>query len=111
MPDPNDTKEKLAKEFDDYAKNRRLKPSENIRVLDWWVAADYPNLRPLVTKYLCSPPSSAASERMFSGAGQLYDERRNRLTADHAEKILFLMFWLKHPKRATLISLVKKKDR
>ena len=107
LPDASDPKEKLAKEFDDYAKNKRLKRSDQIGIMDWWSAADYPHLKTLTSKYLGTPPSSAASERLFSGAGQLYDERRNRLTAEHAEMLLFLMFWLKHPQRQSLLAILK----
>ena len=58
----------------------------------WWNnnQLQYPLLANLAKQYLCSPPTSLPSERLFSGAGILYDERRNKLTAEHAEMLLFI---------------------
>ena len=58
----------------------------------WWYnnRLRYPLLAKLATRYLCSPPTSVPSERLFSGAGILYDEKRNKLTAEHAEMLLFI---------------------
>ena len=58
----------------------------------WWYnnRLRYPLLAKLVTRYLCSPPTSVPSERLFSRAGILYDEKRNKLTAEHAEMLLFI---------------------
>ncbi|KAK6196084.1 hypothetical protein SNE40_001379 [Patella caerulea] len=48
----------------------------------------YPILAKLAAKYLCVPPSSVPSERLFSEAGDLYDEKRNRLDPNMAEMLL-----------------------
>ena len=47
----------------------------------WWNNNQlcYPLLANLARCYLCSPSTSVPSERLFSGAGILYDERRNKL--------------------------------
>ena len=45
----------------------------------------------MVLKYLSAPPSSVSSERLFSAAGRVYTENRNRLSPDTAEKLIFLM--------------------
>ena len=45
----------------------------------------------MVYKYLSAPPSSVDSERMFSAAGRIYMENRNKLAPDHAEQLVFLM--------------------
>ena len=58
----------------------------------WWNSNQlwYPLLAALARCYLCSPPTSVPSERLFSGPGILYDIRRNKLTAEHAEMLLFI---------------------
>ncbi|CAI5682323.1 unnamed protein product [Oreochromis niloticus] len=40
--------------------------------------------------YLSAPCSSVESERLFSSVSHIIDENRNSLTADNAEKLLFL---------------------
>lgn len=61
--------------------------------LMWWKqhAKEYPNLSKLAVKYLSPPPSSVNSERLFSAAGSIYTENRNRLSPENAEKLLFIM--------------------
>jgi len=41
----------------------------------------------LARKYFSTPPTS---ERLLSTAGDLYDEKRNRLSPQHAEELLFI---------------------
>lgn len=62
--------------------------------LVWWSknAGVYPKLSKLARKYLSPPPSSIPSERMFSEAGIIYEERRNKLLPRNAEKLLFLHY-------------------
>jgi len=50
----------------------------------------WPVLVLLASKYLCAPPSSVASERLFSTAGDISTETRNRLLPGKLEQLLFL---------------------
>ena len=60
--------------------------------LDWW--RENQSLFPLVAhvarRYLSAPPTSVASERLFSAAGLVYTDRRNRLAPKRADMLLFL---------------------
>ena len=47
-------------------------------------------LADLASKYLSIPPSSAASERLFSSAADVISQERNRLLPEKAEMLLFL---------------------
>lgn len=62
--------------------------------LAWWKANEYrfPCLAQLAKVNLGPPPSSVQSERIFSIAGEVYDDRRSRLLPQNAEKLVFLKF-------------------
>ena len=49
-----------------------------------------PHLTNLAMRYLCAPPASVASERLFSTAGNICTELRNRLSPTKVEYLLFL---------------------
>ncbi len=51
-----------------------------------------PILAPLSRKFLCPPPSSVPSERVFSEVGAIYEKKRSRLTGQNAEKLCFLHY-------------------
>ena len=58
---------------------------------DWWrYKARFPQLAKLAQQYLAPPPTSIPSERVFSGASDLYDEKRNHLNPEKAEILLFI---------------------
>jgi len=65
--------------------------------LDFWKnnGTKYPYLSKLAKRFLGAPPSSAPSERLFSVAGRIYTERRNRLDGKRAEGLMFLKCNLK----------------
>jgi len=44
----------------------------------------------LAVKFLSTPSTSVESERLFSTASNIVDEKRNRLTAERAEMLIFL---------------------
>lgn len=50
----------------------------------------FPQLSEIAQKYLCIPASSVPSERIFSKAGILCNDRRNRLAPKKINQILFL---------------------
>jgi len=58
----------------------------------WWASNQcrFPSLAKIAHQYLSAPPTSVASERLFSGAGDVYDEKRSRLTPENAEMLLFV---------------------
>ena len=68
----------------------KTKPAED--PCNWWFRNSqiYPNIAVVARKVLASPASSVYSERMFSTAGNIVSDLRNRLDPDLAEQLLFL---------------------
>uniref|UniRef100_A0A1X7TD13 HAT C-terminal dimerisation domain-containing protein n=1 Tax=Amphimedon queenslandica TaxID=400682 RepID=A0A1X7TD13_AMPQE len=58
----------------------------------WWKdnRKRFPHLATLAMKYLSALPTSVPSERLFSSAGDIYTQKRNRLSPDKAEQLLFV---------------------
>ena len=58
----------------------------------WWKSNKslFPKLYRFAAKFLSAPPTSVASERLFSVGGNVYVPTRNRLLPDHAEQLMFL---------------------
>ncbi|XP_061128956.1 zinc finger BED domain-containing protein 4-like [Syngnathus typhle] len=50
----------------------------------------FPDLAKMARKYLSAPCTSTDSERLFSAAAHVLDEKRNRLHCDKAEKLLLI---------------------
>ena len=65
--------------------------------LVWWQANSYryPSISKLASRLLTAPPSSVESERLFSIGGNIYSPKRNRLTSEHGEDLMFLNFNLR----------------
>ncbi|XP_060768344.1 zinc finger BED domain-containing protein 4-like [Neoarius graeffei] len=61
-------------------------------VLKYWREnkTHYPALAPLAQAYLSAPCTSIDSERLFSLASNVLDEKRNRLSGEKAEMLLFV---------------------
>lgn len=60
--------------------------------LEWWRAEQkrLPALASLASKYLCVCGTSVPSERLFSKAGLIVNNLRNRLSPEHVDTLLFL---------------------
>lgn len=73
-----------------YHKEKRIQA--DCDPLKWWKDNNtkFPELGKLAQQYLSCPPSSVSSEQLFSGAGNIYDEKRSRLHGEKAEKLSFL---------------------
>lgn len=78
---------KIQSHLREYKKEKRLPLHED--PLNWWSgnAHKYPLILPIVRQYLSAPPSNVASEQLFSGAGLIYDEHRNRLKGEKAGQV------------------------
>ncbi|KAK3919978.1 E3 SUMO-protein ligase ZBED1, partial [Frankliniella fusca] len=66
-------------------------------LLQWWKdkSTDLPVLSRVVRMILATPASSSASERIFSVAGRLISPRRNCLSPEIVDVMLFLFHYLK----------------
>ena len=75
-----------------YLKEPLLSHLEHIHPMTYWKEKQplWPCLADLACKYLSIPPSSAASERLFSSAGDIVSPERNRILPEKAEMLLFL---------------------
>ena len=64
----------------------------NEDVLGWWFKnkSSFPRLYPKAIKHLIIPATSADSERVFSTSGLVLSEKRSRLSAEHANMLIFL---------------------
>lgn len=77
-------------EFDKYMQEPLINRHED--PLKWWTAHKilYPRLFVIVKKRLCIPATSVPCERLFSKAGLVITERRNRMLASKSSQVLFL---------------------
>ncbi|XP_075985191.1 zinc finger BED domain-containing protein 4-like [Anticarsia gemmatalis] len=57
--------------------------------IEYWTFNEN-SLKHVALKYLCIPGSSTPAERIFSKAGQVVTDRRNRLSSKHINALLFL---------------------
>jgi len=76
-------------EFESYLSD---KPASRGDVLQWWAAnaTNYSRVAVLARRYLAIPPTSVASERVFSLSGRVITKTRNRLLPDTATCLVFL---------------------
>ena len=59
--------------------------------IQYWqnLASVYPTLSIVATKYLAIVVTSVPSERLFSRAGNILTDSRNRLSPQHLQQLLF----------------------
>lgn len=67
-------------------------PRSGTNIYAYWNNSQFPLLEAAAKRYLSSPPTSVASEQLFSSAGQIYADRRSNLLGENAEKLLFLAY-------------------
>jgi hypothetical protein len=89
LPTTVNLKITIKKEVDQW---KQLKLNENVDCLSFWKhnCKTYPIISQFARQVLCIPASSAASERVFSSAGNTISDKRNRLNADVVRDIIFL---------------------
>ena len=73
-----------------YLKEQTIPRSDN--PLHYWRAnaTRFPSLAAVATKFLSAPCTSVDSERLFSAVSNIIDEKRNRLSANRVEMLVFL---------------------
>ncbi|KAF2891910.1 hypothetical protein ILUMI_14263 [Ignelater luminosus] len=85
------SKNTIAGDLDKYFSMKTLKRTDN--PFAWWATHKskfFECIVKLAAKYLSAHASSVYSERLFSEAGNIYEEKRNRLLPKNAEKLIFL---------------------
>ena len=58
----------------------------------WWkkYCKIFPILSRLARKFLCAPSSTVYSQCVFSETGNIYNNKRNSLSPENVEKLVFL---------------------
>ena len=82
--------DKAKKELAQY--NAESVPDLDINPLEWWKVRQrtYPLLTKVVRKRFSMVATSVPSERLFSSAGNVINQKRSRLLPDNANKLVFL---------------------
>ena len=86
---PMDAAEMAHREVANYV---ALGPAQDCHPLEWWKenCQKLPLLAKLAKKYLCIPATSAPSERAFSLAGYIANQRRACLLPERVNMLVFL---------------------
>uniref|UniRef100_A0AAG5CZ13 BED-type domain-containing protein n=1 Tax=Anopheles atroparvus TaxID=41427 RepID=A0AAG5CZ13_ANOAO len=78
------------KEIDSYLSTNNIKFSED--PITWWKkeGKNYPKLYNIFLRRFCIPATSVPCERIFSKAGNIFTEKRNRLAPKRLQEILLI---------------------
>ncbi|KAA0718425.1 hypothetical protein E1301_Tti021484 [Triplophysa tibetana] len=97
VEDSNDEAPQYQDEVAAYIDHKTPK-DDHFEILSWWKdhAHLFPNIAQIARSILAIPASSAASERGFSCAGYVIQERRSQLKQSTVDDVLFLHSNLKH---------------
>lgn len=63
---------------------------EEKSIFEYWDISSSFRLKQVAMKYLCIPPATVFSERLFSTAGLVCDKKRNRLDPERVKMLVFL---------------------
>lgn len=78
-------------ELEHYLAEPVMNPENSVKeVGHYWESSQYLRLKKLVHKFLCVPPATLFSERLFSSAGNIVDTKRNRLDPERVKMLVFL---------------------
>ena len=91
--DDDDEEQQFTQQLEQYLREPLI-DRQTGQPLEWWKqnAPRFHLLAPLARKFLCPPPSSVPSERVFREVSQIYEKKRNRLTGENAERLCFLHY-------------------
>lgn len=84
----NQNPEQMPDDFRYYLNQPPIKMDDS--AIKYWNIARDSHLKTLAIKYQSLIATSVPSERLFSKAGRIMTEERNRLTSDHLNQLLFL---------------------
>ncbi|XP_046403790.1 zinc finger BED domain-containing protein 4-like [Ischnura elegans] len=79
-----------AEELEQYLQEQPLNPNQADMLGSYWFSSPHLRLKQVAKKYLCVPPSTVLSERLFSAAGNICDQKRNRLDPERIKMLVFL---------------------
>ncbi|XP_054280480.1 zinc finger BED domain-containing protein 4-like [Macrosteles quadrilineatus] len=85
-----DQEKSLESEVNAYLNEKTFDPKQGQKIAEYWSVSSHKHLRKLAYKYLCMPPCTTFSERLFSVAGNISDTKRNRLDPDRVKMLVFL---------------------
>lgn len=88
--DRTDPVEDIKNELRNYLMEPTLDAKHGENIAKYWAVSPYKNLKKVAHRFLCIPPSTVYSERLFSLAGNICDSKRNRLDPEKIKMLVFL---------------------